>query len=447
MNPWHAAALSFLSGPLYSAWAPDEADVDADSFVVPEHREIWEAENAMHRRGARIGEIALRNELIKRGAKVSSETMTAICAKGPSRGAAEFAGLMREGARRIRLAETMRTLAQQLVSGVGDTDDLVAEAEAAVYAQARPTAKTAVVEMQPAIVEAIKRIEARYKNPGRVWGVPSGLTKLDELTGGFRAGELIVIGARPGIGKTSLGQNIAAHAALTPQDDGSRRGVLTFSLEMGASELAERWLGMVAEVDSYSIRTGAGWNDAAFRRLAKAQERLAGVQAPIIDTTDLTPTSIRSAVRGVAARMERQGSPLGLVVVDYMQLVRGADKRGQSNREQEIAGISRALKEIAKEQRVPVIALSQLNREVEKRPDSRPRNSDLRESGSLEQDADLIIFIHKPPRLKNSGEAEDAPDLGEPELVELIVSKQRAGPIGTVPAIWRGDLMRFEDAP
>jgi replicative DNA helicase len=426
------AALAFLAGPLIGAWTPDAADVDAECFLAPEHRALWEAEHALYSRGQQIGRASLIAETVQQGAKVSLPTMQALTAKIPDQGAADYARILRDGVRRFKLADTLQRYAQQLRSGIGDTNEVVAEAEAAVYEQARPTGKLQVVEIKTAALEELKRIDARSANPGRVWGVPSGIAALDQLTGGFREGELIVIGARPGIGKSALAENIIAHVALRWQPEGVIRSVLVFSLEMSALELAGRWLASEARVDADGIRNGIPQHDHdAHRRLVTACGDAQEAHAGIVESLDVTPATLRSTARAYCARMERQGTPLALVVVDYMQLIRGA--AGAQNREQEIAKTSRSLKAIAKELKVAVIALSQLNREGDKRANKRPMLSDLRESGSLEQDANAVIFIHRPDEQK-------------PEEAELIIAKQRNGPSPcTVRARWRPEFLLFQN--
>lgn len=430
MSTFNEAALAFLSGPLIGAWAPDASDVDVECFIAPDHRALWEAEHALHMRGEQIGRASIGAELAKQSAKVSPATMQALGGARVDMGAADYARILRDGARRFKLADTLQGYAQRLRAGEGDTNELISEAEAAVYEQARPSGKMEIVEIKTATKDAVKRIGTRSEHPGRVWGVPSGIEPLDMLTGGFREGELVVIGARPGIGKSALAENILSHVALRWRPEGLVRSALCFSLEMTSAELAERWLASEGKVSANAIRNGIHENDRdAHRRLVTASGEAQDAHVGIVESLDVTPAMLRSTARSFAARMERQGTPIALVVVDYMQLIRGA--AGAQNREQEIAKTSRSLKAVAKELKIAVIALSQLNRDGEKRTEKRPQLSDLRESGALEQDANTVIFIHRP-------------DAQKPEEAELIVAKQRNGPIGTVRARFRPDFLLFE---
>ena len=258
--------------------------------------------------------------------------------------------------------------------------------------------------------------------------MPTGFTDLDRLTSGLQEGDLIVVAGRPSMGKTALALNIAEHIALSTK---VKLPVAVFSMEMGATQLAMRLIGSVGRLDQHKIRTGQLSPD-DWERLSDALGRLSDAAIHIDETAALNALELRARAR----RLARQyGGKLGAIVVDYLQLMQ-AVAQGE-NRATEISEISRSLKALAKELRVPVIALSQLNRSLEQRPNKRPIMSDLRESGAIEQDSDLILFIYR-DEVYN----EDTQDKG---VAEIIVGKQRNGPIGTVKLAFLGQYTRFEN--
>ena len=266
------------------------------------------------------------------------------------------------------------------------------------------------------------RIEQRAACNGATTGLPTGFTDLDAKTNGFQAAELIILAARPSMGKTALVCNWADAMART------KKGVLIFSLEQSNLELAERFLCIRSQVDGNKLRSGM-LDDAERHRLMVASSELNELPLFIDDR----PGRTISQIAAIARRLKRQAD-LGVVIVDYLQLIEPEDKR--IPREQQIAFISRRLKFIAKELSIPVVALAQLNRGVELREDKRPRLADLRESGAIEQDADMISFLHRP----SAYDPEDRP--GE---AEIIIAKNRSGPTGIVTLTWRAQYMRFED--
>jgi replicative DNA helicase len=262
-------------------------------------------------------------------------------------------------------------------------------------------------------------------NPNDVTGVPTGFYDLDRMTAGLQAGDLVVLAARPSMGKTALAINIAEHVALN-----EGLPVAVFSMEMGAAQLAVRVVGSIGRINQGHLRTGK-LADEEWPRLTEAIERLRNVSLHIDETPGLTPSELRANAR----RLARQCGKLGLIVVDYLQLMSGSNS-GDENRATELGEISRGLKALAKELQCPVIALSQLNRSVEQRTDKRPMMSDLRESGAIEQDADIIMFIYRDEYYNK--------DSREPGVAEIIIGKQRNGPTGTVKLTFLNALTRFE---
>lgn len=280
--------------------------------------------------------------------------------------------------------------------------------------------------MDSLVVALLDRVQEMADNPNDVTGVPTGFYDLDRMTAGFQAGDLIVLAARPSMGKTALAINIAEHVALN-----EGLPVAVFSMEMGAAQLAVRIVGSIGRIDQGHLRTGK-LTDEEWPRLTEAIEKLRTISLHIDETAGLTSSELRANAR----RLSRQCGKLGLIVVDYLQLMSGSSNDGE-NRATELGEISRGLKMLAKELQCPVIALSQLNRSVEQRPDKRPMMSDLRESGAIEQDADIIMFIYR-----DEYYTKDA--CKEPGVAEVIIAKQRNGPTGVVKLAFLRHITKFE---
>jgi replicative DNA helicase len=272
---------------------------------------------------------------------------------------------------------------------------------------------------------AVERIETLFERDEPITGLPSGFTDFDMMTSGLQHSDLIIVAGRPSMGKTTFAMNIAEHAAIK-----ARRPVAVFSMEMPGDSLAMRMMSSLGRIDQHRVRTGK-LEDDEWPRLTSAVSILAEAPMFIDDTPALSPTEVRARAR----RLKRDQGDLGLIVLDYLQLMQ-APEAGE-NRTNEISAISRSLKALAKELDVPVIALSQLNRSLEQRPNKRPVMSDLRESGAIEQDADLIVFIYR-DEVYN----EDSPDKGK---AEIIIGKQRNGPIGKVMLTFLGKFTKFEN--
>ena len=280
--------------------------------------------------------------------------------------------------------------------------------------------------MDTLVVELLDRVQEMADNPNDITGVPTGFYDLDRMTSGLQPGDMVVLAARPSMGKTAFAINIAEHVALN-----EGLPVAVFSMEMGASQLAVRVVGSIGRIDQGHLRTGK-LSDDEWPRLTEAIEKLRTVSLHIDETPGLTPSELRANAR----RLARQCGKLGLIVVDYLQLMSGSGSSGGDNRATELGEISRGLKMLAKELQCPVIALSQLNRSVEQRTDKRPMMSDLRESGAIEQDADIIMFIYRDDYYNK--------DSKDPGVAEIIIGKQRNGPTGTVRLTFLKNLTRFE---
>jgi replicative DNA helicase len=281
--------------------------------------------------------------------------------------------------------------------------------------------------MDSLVVDLLDRVQEMADNDNDITGVPTGFHDLDRMTSGLQAGDMIVLAARPSMGKTAFAVNIAEHVALH-----EGLPVAIFSMEMGAAQLAVRIVGSIGRIDQGHLRTGKLTDD-EWPRLTEAIEKLRTISLHIDESPGLTSSELRANSR----RLARQCGKLGLIVVDYLQLMSGSGGGSEENRATELGEISRGLKMLARELQCPVIALSQLNRSVEQRPDKRPMMSDLRESGAIEQDADIIMFIYR-----DEYYTKDA--CKEPGVAEVIIAKQRNGPTGTVKLAFLRNITKFE---
>ncbi|HHW19193.1 MAG TPA: replicative DNA helicase [Firmicutes bacterium] len=331
-----------------------------------------------------------------------------------------YAKIVAEKAVLRRLIAAATEIAASAYSGQGEVDEILDKAEETIFQIAQRRATQSYVPLKDVLVETLEKLEYLASHRGETVGLPSGLGDLDRLTSGFQPSDLIILAARPSVGKTSLGLNIARNVAIKTD-----LPVVIFSLEMSKEQVAQRLLCSEAAINSQKLRTGFLDED-EWRRLSMALGRLGEAKIFIDDTPSLSVMELRTRCRRVKAE-----HGLGLVVIDYLQLMRPS--RRQENRQQEISEISRSLKGLARELDVPVLAMSQLSRAVEQRQDRRPLLSDLRESGAIEQDADLVMFLYT-----------DA-ELEQQNSIELIIAKQRNGPTGSFKLFFSREICRFED--
>jgi replicative DNA helicase len=343
-----------------------------------------------------------------------------------------YAEIVRERAIMRRLAAISSDITESVFSPLGrSAAELLDHAEQKVFAIAEEGARgrQGFQEIPPLLTKVVERIDSLYKsdNKGGITGISTGYADLDRETSGLQPGDLVIVAGRPSMGKTAFALNIAEHVALV-----EKMPVAIFSMEMGGAQLVMRMLGSVGRLDQQRLRTG-NLDDDDWLKLTGAVSKLNDAPIHIDESGMLNPTELR----GRARRLYRQqgGPGLGLIIVDYLQLMETGNST--ENRATEVAEISRALKGLAKELNVPVMALSQLNRGLEQRPNKRPQMSDLRESGAIEQDADLILFIYR-DEVYNK----ETPDKGK---AEIIIGKQRNGPIGTVDLTFLGKYTRFEN--
>ncbi len=410
--------------------------VSADDFYRDDHRRIW-------RHIAKLVEAAKPADVVTVSESIEASEdkdrtgglayLAALSQNTPSAlNIRRYAELVRERAVQRRLAQVSTEIAESALNPSGkDVGQLLDEAESRILEIGETGSRhgAGLEEIKPVLARVLERIDFLYHrdNPSDVTGIPTGFTDLDSKTAGLQPGDLIIIAGRPSMGKTALALNIAEHVALH-----TLLPVAVFSMEMGAAQLATRMLGSIARVDQHKMRTGR-LNDQEWSDLSEAMGRLHDAPLYIDETAALNALELRTRAR----RLWRQfGGKLGLVVVDYLQLMSTSNPRAGENRATEISEISRSLKALAKELNVPVVALSQLSRAVESRNDKRPMMSDLRESGAIEQDADVILFIYRdevyyPEKPESKGRA------------EVIVGKQRNGPIGKVVLTFLGQHTRF----
>jgi replicative DNA helicase len=425
------AEESVLGGVLLDNTAIDRAlEVLApDDFYREAHRKIMRAMLELNQRGEPVDLVTLSDVLKVRGElqDIGGATYLAELAdKVPTAAnVGYYARIVRQKAVLRTLIQTATEIATLGYESSADVDQFLDEAEHKIFEISERKVRPSFFRIRDIMVDSMKAIEQLYERKELVTGVPTGFIDLDRMTAGLQSSDLIVVAGRPSMGKTAFALNIAQHAALT-----AKLGVAIFSLEMSKEQLVLRMLCSEARVDQSKVRAGfAAERD--FPKLALAASRLADSPIYVDDTPALSVLELRAKARRL--KRERE-SKLGLVIVDYLQLMRGHENA--DNREQEISSISRSLKALAKELNVPVVALSQLNRQVETRAEKRPVMADLRESGAIEQDADVIAFLYRPIVYDKNAEERAA---------EVIIAKQRNGPIGSVPLTFMSEYTRFEN--
>ena len=408
--------------------------VAAEDFYRDDHRRIWRHISRLidASRPADVVTVAESIEASEDKDKTGGPTyLAALSQNTPSSiNVRRYAELVRERAIQRRLAQVATEIAESALAPSGkEVGQLLDEAESKIFQIAESGARKdqGLLEIKPVLARVFEKIDHLHsqKNPSDVTGVPTGYFKLDEMTSGLQGGDLIIVAGRPSMGKTALALNIAEHVAVE-----NGLPVAIFSMEMSASQLATRMLGSIARVDQHKMRTGR-ISDKEWSDLTEAMGKLHETPIYIDESGALTALEVRARAR----RLKREFSKLGLVVIDYLQLM-AATAQGE-NRATEISEISRSLKAMAKELDCPVIALSQLNRALEQRPNKRPQMADLRESGAIEQDADLIFAIYR-DEVYN-------PESPEKGAAEVNILKQRNGPIGTVKLTFLGQYTRFEN--
>ncbi|WP_199616939.1 replicative DNA helicase [Paenibacillus alkalitolerans] len=334
-----------------------------------------------------------------------------------------YAKIVEEKAILRKLIRTATEIVTNGYAGAEDVQDLLGEAEQRILEISNRKSGSGFVSIRDVLMEVFERVETLYNQRGGTTGIPSGFPDLDRMTAGFQRNDLIIVAARPSVGKTAFALNVAQNVAVRAKET-----VAIFSLEMSAAQLVQRIICAEANVDAGRMRTGHLEGD-DWEKLTMAIGTLSEAEIYIDDTPAITVADIRAKCR----RLKKEKG-LGMILIDYLQLIAGRGKAGE-NRQQEVSEISRTLKQIARELEVPVIALSQLSRGVEQRQDKRPMMSDLRESGSIEQDADIVAFLYRDDYYNQDSEKKN--------IIEIIIAKQRNGPVGTVELVFLKSFNKF----
>ena len=402
--------------------------LDQEHFYKTAHVKIFQVMTKLFSEGEPIDTISVIDRLKKNKdleAVGGAYYVTGLVESVPTVANVEsYAKIVLEKAMLRELILVSHNLSKDAYDAHQDVDEILDEAERAIFAISQRRLRGGFQHINPILVETFERLDRIHSKPGSVTGVPSGLLDLDEITSGFQQGELIVVAGRPGMGKTALALTILRNAAID-----HKIPVGMFSLEMANHQLAQRLLTAEARVDSHLARTGKLSRE-QWQKLSLSVGDLAKAPIHLDDTPAISVLELRAKARRLKTEKE-----IGLLAVDYMQLMQGP--RGAESRQQEISIISRSLKALAKELDIPVLALSQLSRAVENRSDHRPQLSDLRESGAIEQDADVVIFLYRPFLYTR-----DEDDRGK---AQIIVAKQRNGPTGTVDVTFIDRFARFEN--
>lgn len=397
-----------------------------EDFYRPDHRQVFEVAEELYHSGVPIDMITVKNKLEEKqvfeqigGLPFLANISTSV---GSSANMRHYAAIVEEKSVLRRLIRTANNISQMSYEGKTDVNAIMDTAEKGIFDIMQNRHSDQFHHIRDIAVDSIEKIEDIYRSKGKLTGVPTGFVDFDQKTAGLQKSDLILLAARPSMGKTAFALNIIQNAAIR-----SNVPTAVFSLEMSREQLVNRMLCSEAMLDAQRLRTGE-LTDSDWADLIQAMGPLSQAPIYIDDTPGVTPMEVRSKCRRL--KVEKG---LGLIVIDYLQLMSGNSRN--DSRQQEISEISRALKAIAREMEAPVIALSQLSRACEQRADHRPMLSDLRESGAIEQDADVVAFLYRDEYY--------FPDTEKKNQAELIIAKQRNGPTGTVDLTWMGQYTKF----
>ena len=413
--------------------------VQADEFYERANRLVFQAMINIADRGAEIDPITLQDELKKNNqlediggiAYVSELTLATPTAVHIT----YYAKIVKRQAILRNLVTTSQKIIQNAISGSDDVTDILDDAESAILNISQENTTGDFRSLREVINDTVETLNTISEDSNDVTGLPTGFQELDRMTTGFQPDELIILAARPGVGKTAFALNVAQFVGLHTD-----KTVAMFSLEMGAEQLAQRMIASEGLIDSQHLRTGQ-LTEEEWKKLVISTGSLAKTNIYIDDTPGIKMSEIRAKAR----RLAKEKGNLGLIVIDYLQLIEGP--RSES-RQQEVSAISRQLKKLAKELHIPIIALSQLSRSVEQRQDKRPVLSDIRESGSIEQDADIVAFLYREDYYRDEGEDQDSGEITPEEdngEVEVIIEKNRSGSRGTVKLMFSKPYNRFSN--
>jgi replicative DNA helicase len=402
--------------------------LSADDFYDPRHQHIFEAMLRLYERHQPVDLLTLSDELKKRehldeagGTDYISELTNQV----PTAAHAEsYSEIISANAMRRRLITASGNIGELAFDEEKNGAELLESAEQQLFAVSDKALRQDLVSLEQILAESFDRLEELHRNKGALRGIRTGWRDLDNMTAGLQRSDLIILAARPAMGKTTLVTNLAYNVATV-----AKQAVLFFSLEMGKEQLVDRMLADAAGVDAWNIRTG-NLSDEDFEKLSDAMGEMAEAPIYIDDTPGVSVLDLRTKARRAA-----HDHPLGLIIIDYLQLMQGSGRNFSDNRVQEVSEISRGLKLIARELNVPVIALSQLSRSVENRSPQIPQLSDLRESGSIEQDADIVAFIYR--------EAYYNPETERQNVTDLILAKHRNGPTGKIELYFHPERLKF----
>lgn len=401
--------------------------VQVEDFYLPGHQHIFEAMIELNEENQPIDLITLTSHLQDKKLldEVGGVSYLARLANAvPTAANVDYyAQIIEEKSMLRRLIRTATQIVTESYAGDDDVSALLSDAERKILEISNQRSSSGFIAIKDVLMEVYEKVENLNENQGGTTGIPSGFQDLDKMTAGFQRSDLIIVAARPSVGKTAFALNIAQNVGVRAKET-----VAIFSLEMSAAQLVQRMICAESNVDATRLRTGS-LEDDDWEKLTMSIASLSEAEIYIDDTPGVTVADIRAKCR----RLKKERG-LGMILIDYLQLIHGRGKAGES-RQQEVSEISRTLKQIARELEVPVIALSQLSRGVEQRQDKRPMMSDLRESGSIEQDADIVAFLYRDDYYDKESEKKN--------IIEIIIAKQRNGPVGTVELVFLKNFNKF----
>lgn len=429
------AEMAVLGCSFLTNYALDKVceELDSDMFISEPNRRIFDAIKSLHQSKIPLDSATVKNEIEKKGSinliggiEYLSEVIDSVITAA---NVDYYIDIVREKALRRKLIDVTNTITSSAYDEEENTNDLIDDAERKIFSVTKARKAGEFKTIGEVMRSTQQELERLAKNQNEITGIPSGFYDLDKLTSGFHPNELIILAARPAMGKTAFGLNLAVNAAQKTE-----KAVAIFNMEMSAEQLALRMIAAAGGIEQNKLKTGRlEHND--WKKVNEAMSELGDTNLYIEDSSGMTISEIRAKCR----RLATQEKGLGLVVIDYLQLITGSAKY-EGNRQQEVSEISRSLKTMAMELKIPVIALAQLSRSVELRENKRPIMSDLRESGSIEQDADIVAFLYRDDYYNKP-----AGDSSNVSITELIIGKHRNGGTGTIELLFERDMSNFRN--
>lgn len=429
------AEMAVLGCSFLTNYALDKVceELDSDMFISEPNRRIFDAIKSLHQSKIPLDSATVKNEIEKKGSinliggiEYLSEVIDSVITAA---NVDYYIDIVREKALRRKLIDVTNTITSSAYDEEENTNDLIDDAERKIFSVTKARKASEFKTIGEVMRSTQQELERLAKNQNEITGIPSGFYDLDKLTSGFHPNELIILAARPAMGKTAFGLNLAVNAAQKTD-----KAVAIFNMEMSAEQLALRMIAAAGGIEQNKLKTGRlEHND--WKKVNEAMSELGDTNLYIEDSSGMTISEIRAKCR----RLATQEKGLGLVVIDYLQLITGSAKY-EGNRQQEVSEISRSLKTMAMELKIPVIALAQLSRSVELRENKRPIMSDLRESGSIEQDADIVAFLYRDDYYNKT-----AGDNSNVSITELIIGKHRNGGTGTIELLFERDMSNFRN--